>query len=311
MIILNILLLVTGIALVLWGADRFTDGACAVARQWGVSELVIGLTVVAMGTSLPEFVVSLFSALGGNADMSVGNVAGSNIFNTLIIVGASALVMPVIVERSTITRQLPLCFVATAGFIACGMTGAITRWESLCLCALFVLFMAYSVRTGMKEKVEDTTTPSQSEKAWRIVLWLVLGVAALVGGGQLLVDSATKIAREYGISESIIGLTILAGGTSLPELATSIVAARKGSVGLSLGNAIGSNIFNICFVLGVCGAISPMTVGGMVLTDWVTLFGSALLLWIFCFTGSRLQRWEGACLLACYALYLTLRLLAI
>lgn len=309
MIILNILLLVTGIALVLWGADRFTDGACAIARQWGVSELVIGLTVVAMGTSLPEFVVSLFSALGGNADMSVGNVAGSNIFNTLVIVGASVLVMPVVVERTTITRQLPLCFIATAGFIACGMTGAITRWESLCLCALFVLFTVYSVRTGLKEKAEDTTTPSQSEKAWRIVLWLVLGVAALVGGGQMLVNSAAEIARQYGISESVIGLTILAGGTSLPELATSIVAARKGAAGLSLGNAIGSNIFNICFVLGVCGAISPMTVGGMVLTDWIALFGSALLLWFFCFTGSRLQRWEGVCLLAGYALYLTLRLL--
>ncbi len=318
LMILNIALLLVGIALVLWGADRFTDGSCAIARRWGVSELIIGLTVVAMGTSLPEFVVSLFSAIGGNADMSVGNIVGSNIFNSLVIVGASCLVLPIAVERSTLMRQLPICVFATAILVACGLTGAVSRWEALGMCALFGLFIWFSIRMGMNQRKEaanasndseETTNAQPSESGIRITLCIVAGIAALVGGGQMLVNSAAEIARAYGISESIIGLTILAGGTSLPELATSVVAARKGASGLSLGNAIGSNIFNICFVLGTCGAISPMQVNGMTNADWITLSGSIVLLWFFCFTGRRLHRAEGFVLLLGYAAYLTIRLM--
>lgn len=302
--LLDLVMIIVGTFFVLKGADVFTDGACAIARRWGVSELIIGLTVVAMGTSLPELAVSLFSAIRGSADMSVGNVVGSNIFNSLVIVGASAMALPIVVDRSILRHELPMCLLATLALLACGATGDIARWKALLLLALFALFILFSVRKGLQEHqaAEQRTNDVQ---LWKVLGMIVLGIAALVAGGQLLVSGASDVARQAGVSEAVIGLTILAGGTSLPELATSVVAARKGASGLALGNAIGSNLFNITFVLGVSASISPMQItGDITLVDWLTLLFSLLLLWLMAATGRILQRLEGFILLMAYAAYL-------
>lgn len=299
------------IFLILWGADRFTDGACAIARKWGVSELLIGLTVVSMGTSLPEFVVSFFSSLTGSADMSVGNIVGSNIFNTLVIVGSSCMVLQLSVERSTLRRDLPVCLLATLGLLTCGWFSHITRWNALLLFLVFVFYIGYSIRLAMKQKGAAEKNAKENTTLTKVLCLILIGMACLAIGGKFLVDDATQVARMFGVSEAVIGLTILAGGTSLPELATSIVAARKGSVGLALGNAIGSNIFNITFVLGICGMINPMKIQQLTTADWTTFVASIIILWIFAATRRTLQRWEGLVLLLCYAFYLTYMLLSI
>lgn len=306
--ILDIILLVAGIALVLWGADRFTDSASNVARRWNVSELVIGLTIVALGTSLPEFVVSVISSIQGSGDMSVGNIVGSNIFNTLVIVGMSAIVMPMIVSRGTLHREIPMSIGASILLLALCHDGNLDRWASIILIMCFSLFMGYTYYIAQhgKHKQDETTSAHQDTMGWgSIALWLTVGIGCLVGGGQMLVDRATDIALRLGMSERMVGLTILAAGTSLPELATSIVAARKGSAGLALGNALGSNLFNIYFVLGVCSMISPMQISGISILDWAVFVSSGILL----FTVSlrkKISRVGGIVLTLGYLLYMSL-----
>ena len=307
--LMNIVLLLVGTALVLWGADKFTDGACGVARRWNVSELVIGLTIVAMGTSLPELIVSLFSSIRGSGDMSVGNIVGSNIFNTLVIIGASAMAMKIAVSRVTLYRDISSSFSAAALLFLMGRDGELTRLEGALLLGVFACFLYNLFAAERKNKKNQTEAPEQPkdiEPVWKLLLFLVIGVASLVGGGQLLVNNAVELARSWGVSESVIGLTILAGGTSLPELATSVVAARKGSNDLALGNALGSNIFNITLVLGLCNVISPMHIPLISSTDWAFLIGSNVVLAVCAFTRMRLCRLEGFVLLLCYAAYLTL-----
>lgn len=301
--VLNILLVIVGIALVLWGADRFTDGASGLARKWHVSELVIGLTVVAMGTSLPELMVSLFSSLNGSSDMSVGNIVGSNIFNTLVIVGASALMLPVPISKGVLYRDIPLSFLFAGVLYMLCMDAVITRLDAAILLILFCLFLAYTFYLATHgQRIEESA--AEENTILKLLLLLVVGVAGLVIGGQLLVNNAAALARIWGVKESVIGLTILAAGTSLPELATSMVAARKGSDGLALGNAIGSNIFNVAFVLGICNVILPMQVQQISMVDWSTFILSNVALWLVAFTGKVLRKWEGILLLACYAAYL-------
>ena len=301
--VLNILLVIVGIALVLWGADRFTDGASGLARKWHVSELVIGLTVVAMGTSLPELMVSLFSSLNGSSDMSVGNIVGSNIFNTLVIVGASALMLPVPISKGVLYRDIPLSFLFAGVLYLLCMDAVITRLDAAILLILFCLFLAYTFYLATHgQRIEESA--AEENTILKLLLLLVVGVAGLVIGGQLLVNNAAALARIWGVKESVIGLTILAAGTSLPELATSMVAARKGSDGLALGNAIGSNIFNVAFVLGICNVILPMQVQQISMVDWSTFILSNVALWLVAFTGKVLRKWEGILLLACYAAYL-------
>lgn len=304
--ILNIIFLILGIGLVLMGADKFTDGACGIARKWKVSELVIGLTIVALGTSLPEFMVSLFSVLGGSADMSVGNIVGSNCFNTLVIIGASSFMMDIAVERSLLRRDIPgSLFLALLLFGMVFSDGTLDRMEAVILVFLFIAYIAYTFRIAMKDRASASDEVHQEDKSmWQLLLLILLGGTGLVLGGHLLVDNAASLARLWGVKESIIGLTILAGGTSLPELATSMVAARKGSDGLALGNAIGSNVFNIAFVLGLCGTIMPMQVSDISAVDWIALIGSNILLWVLAFTGRKLCKWEGFVLLLAYMLYL-------
>lgn len=298
--------LALGIALVLIGADKFTDGACGIARKWKVSELVIGLTIVALGTSLPEFMVSFFSVLRGSADMSAGNIIGSNIFNTLVIIGASALMMEVRVERSLLVRDIPLSL--GLSLLLFGMAffdHNLSRAEGLVLAALFCLYLLYTFRIAMSDRRAATDEVQLEDKPmWKLLILIVIGGAGLVIGGNLLVENAASLARMWGVKESVIGLTILAGGTSLPELATSLVAARKGSDGLALGNAIGSNVFNIAFVLGICGSIMPMQVADISVADWSALILSNIFLWIVAATGNRLNKLEGLLLLGGYLSYI-------
>ena len=304
--LLEITLIIAGIALVLMGANWFTDGASGLARRLKVSELVIGLTVVALGTSLPEFMVSFLSVLQGSSDMSVGNIIGSNVFNILVITGGSALMKPLVVERSMLVRDFPICAAASA--LLCGFAftnGLIARWEGLLLVVFFSVYLYMAYRIAMKDRKEaHDVVLEEKTPMLKLLLLIVLGMAALVIGGHVLVNNAAAVAREWGVAESVIGMTILAAGTSLPEFATSIVAAHKGSLGLAFGNVIGSNVFNIAFVIGCCSSIVPMKVTEIVPFDWIMFVGSCLLVWLVCWTSRKLSRWEGALLVLCYLSYL-------
>ena len=304
--LLEITLIIAGIALVLMGANWFTDGASGLARRLKVSELVIGLTVVALGTSLPEFMVSFLSVLQGSSDMSVGNIIGSNVFNILVITGGSALMKPLVVERSMLVRDFPICAAASA--LLCGFAftnGLIARWEGLLLVIFFSVYLYMAYRIAMKDRKEaQDIVLEEKTPMLKLLLLIVLGMASLVIGGHVLVNNAAAVAREWGVAESVIGMTILAAGTSLPEFATSIVAAHKGSLGLAFGNVIGSNVFNIAFVIGCCSSIVPMKVTEIVPFDWIMFVGSCLLVWLVCWTSRKLSRWEGALLVLCYLSYL-------
>lgn len=316
--VLQIILIIVGIAVVLWGADRFTDGACGLARRLNVSELVIGLTVVALGTSLPEFMVSFMSVLRGSSNMSVGNVIGSNVFNILVIIGASALMRTLPVEKTLLRRDMPICLALTVLLVFFAVTGnMIERWEGILIAVFFCayLYMTYLVAQKDRKAPQPASgggdAPIETPK-WLplkgiggFVLLILIGMAALVGGAHVLVDNAAEVARELGIRESIIGMTILAAGTSLPEFATSVVAARKGSLGLAFGNVVGSNVFNIAFVIGTCSSIVPMGVSEIKTLDWVMLVGSCALLWLVAWTSRKIGFWEGLLLVLCYLCYLS------
>lgn len=297
--ILNVLFILVGIVLVLWGADRLTDGAVAVAEKMKMPQIVIGLTIVAMGTSMPEFCVSLVSALKGTTDLAVGNIVGSNIFNTLLIVGVSAWVAPMTILKSTVRKDIPFAlFASVILFIMC-LDGNISRLDAGILFVLFLVFM-YVTLKGAKTKEDDTTAktePIEGKKkpmaAWLSIVWIIVGLACLIGGSNFFVEGATKVAEHIGVSEAVIGLTIVAGGTSLPELATSVVSARKGNSGIAIGNVLGSNVFNILAILGVTGVITPMHLQGITMLDLSMMVVSTLLVWLFSFTKYKIARWEG------------------
>ena len=297
--ILNVLFILVGIVLVLWGADRLTDGAVAVAEKMKMPQIVIGLTIVAMGTSMPEFCVSLVSALKGTTDLAVGNIVGSNIFNTLLIVGVSAWVAPMTILKSTVRKDIPFAlFASIILFIMC-LDGNISRLDAGILFVLFLVFMYVTLKSA-KPKEDDTTAKTDSIEdnkkpmaAWLSIVWIIVGLACLIGGSNLFVEGATKVAEHIGVSEAVIGLTIVAGGTSLPELATSVVSARKGNSGIAIGNVLGSNVFNILAILGVTGVITPMHLQGITMLDLSMMVVSTLLVWLFSFTKYKIARWEG------------------
>ena len=301
-IIVDILLLCLGISIVLWGADKFTEGAASMARRWNVSEMVIGLTVVSMGTSMPEFVVSFISALEGSADMSVGNVVGSNIFNALFIVGSSAVFISLPISKKLLSRDIMFVIFSSIILVALGQDKVVNRYEGLVLVLCFCMYLYYSYYSSKNEKEDASDAPTYG---WtKTILFVLLGIACLVGGGQILVSSATSLALTCGMSERMVGLTILAAGTSLPELATSIVAARKGSKGIALGNAVGSNLFNIFFVLGLSATICPLAINGISALDWTALIGSSIVLFIFGRSDHKITRTEGFLMLTMYILYM-------
>ena len=297
--ILNVLFILVGIVLVLWGADRLTDGAVAVAEKMKMPQIVIGLTIVAMGTSMPEFCVSLVSALKGTTDLAVGNIVGSNIFNTLLIVGVSAWVAPMTILKSTVRKDIPFALFASVILLVMCLDGNISRLDAGILFVLFLVFM-YVTLKGAKTKDDDTTAKTDSIEdnkkpmgTWLSIVWIIVGLACLIGGSNLFVEGATKVAEHIGVSEAVIGLTIVAGGTSLPELATSVVSARKGNSGIAIGNVLGSNVFNILAILGVTGVITPMHLQGITMLDLSMMVFSTLLVWLFSFTKYKIARWEG------------------
>ena len=290
--LLNLIFIIVGIVLVLWGADRLTEGSVAVAERMNIPQIVIGLTVVAMGTSMPEFCVSLISALKGTPDLAVGNVVGSNIFNSLFIVGITAAIAPMAILRATVMKDIPFALVASVILLMMCLDGRIGRIDAAVLFSLFMIFMFMTLKSAKINKQELEEENKLAEKALKSVpkmspamsvVWILAGLACLIGGSTLFVEGASKLATSLGVSEAVVGLTIVAGGTSLPELATSIVSARKGSSGIAIGNVLGSNVFNILGILGVTGLICPMQLQGITDTDLSMLVISMIMIWFFSF----------------------------
>lgn len=312
--ILNLLTLIGGLILILLGANGLTDGAASVAKRFKISDLVIGLTIVAFGTSAPELVISILSSIQGSAEMAIGNVVGSNIFNVLMIIGCTSLVLPMQVGQGTMSKEIPLVilsslaltFFANDIILDGGEQNVISRIDGLVLLCFFMIFMRYTfaiARNGSEEQSEDQKV--KELPMWKSLAFIIGGLAGLIIGGQLFVDGASGVARSLGVSDSIIGLTLVAGGTSLPELATSITAALKKNSGIAVGNVIGSNLFNIFFVLGCSATISPLPMGGINNIDMAVLVGSSVLFWLvgWFFKKRTITRIEGALLVMCYIGY--------
>nr|WP_311491062.1 calcium/sodium antiporter [uncultured Alloprevotella sp.] len=302
--LLSIAYILIGVIAVLWGADKFTDGAAAIARKMNIPEIVIGLTIVAMGTSAPELFTSVVSALKGSTGLALGNIVGSNIFNSLLIVGAAAVVAPISISQATIVKDIPFALVSSLLLTAVCLDGNLTRIDSLLLLIGFALFLAYTLQIARNGKTEDSKSEI-SQALWKSILFIIIGLACLIVGSNLFVNGASIVAEQLGVSDAIIGLTIVAGGTSLPELATSIISARKGQSGIAIGNVVGSNVFNILAILGITGFISPMRdLGGITTIDFTLLILSIILVWAMSFTKHKIERWEGFTLISIFALYL-------
>ena len=301
--LLDIFLIVLGVTMVLYGADRLTEGASALARRMNVPEIIIGLTIVAAGTSAPELFVSMVSALKGTPDLAVGNVVGSNTMNCMLIVGCAAMVAPMTISRSTVKKDIPFSVGASVLLMLLTFNGFLGRLDGLLLLAGFVAFMAYTLSQARNGQAEAVSGSHQLRPVFS-VLYVLGGLAMLVVGSNLFVDSASSVAYALGISEGVVGLTIVAGGTSLPELATSVVAARKGQSAIAIGNVIGSNVFNILLILGLTATIRPLEIEGITTIDLAVMLLSVVLVWLFSRTRYTVDRWEGAVLVGGYLVYL-------
>lgn len=293
-------LLIVGFVLLIKGADFFVDGSAALAGYLKVPSVIIGLTIVAIGTSLPEAAVSISAGIAGSNEIAVSNIVGSNIFNTLVVVGASALIRPFSADRQIVKRDLPVNFAVTIILYLFVLGGMLSRMEGIILLAGIVTYITVMVRSALKNRVEEEIEPVSLSKA---ALFIILGLAAVVLGGDVVVDSATAIAKALGLSETLIGLTIVAIGTSLPELVTSVVASRKGESGLALGNAIGSNIFNILFILGMSSTLMPIPVVSENVTDTLVLIGICVLMYVFARFGEKIGRSKALVMIAIYIAY--------
>ena len=304
--IIQILLIILGFILLIKGADFLVDGASNIAKKFRIPEIVIGLTIVSIGTSMPELFVSITSALNGYSDMAIGNVVGSNIANLLLILGLTAIVKPVIFKKETVKYEIPICLGTTILLFALANTSnTITRMESLILLATFICFIIYTIRLA-KSKKEKAKSEKIKTSILTDIIFMIIGILGLKFGGDLTVNNAVKIAETLGLSEKIISITILAVGTSLPELVTSISAARKGSSGLAIGNIIGSNIFNILLIIGVSSFIKPIIYNISYNRDLIILFLSVILLLIFSYTKpkNKMSKGNGFLYFICYVAYL-------
>ncbi len=315
------LYLTLGLVLILVGANYLTEGAAAVAQRLRMPEFVIGLTIVAVGTSMPELTVSLLSAIQGKSSMALGNVLGSNLFNALVIGGICALICPLVLTRGNIRRDIPICFASSALLwvlasdraLGLGAADRIGRAEGVVLLLLYVGFVWVSIREGRKEVLSKQETPDAADDTgtvkprpvWLAVVMIAGGLAGLIYGGEVFLDNATAIARAWGVSEGVIAITLVAGGTSLPELASSVVSMLKGKAEMALGNIVGSNIANILLIVGLSATVSPLTTGGLTTLDFGMVTASAAMLFLAAFTFRRkaLDRWEGVIFLAVYVLY--------
>lgn len=319
---MDIFLLILGLALILGGANFLTDGSAALAQRFRVPEFIVGLTIVAVGTSTPELVVSALSAAAGNSDVAIGNIVGSNIFNVFLILGVCALIAPLPLTGGNIRRDLPfltavsvlLLLLTSDRLLGLGEVDAIGRIDGIVMLLLYIALIRYTIRTERRTaalatqatQTTQTEKPQRSRSLWLIVVMIAGGLAGLIFGGELFLDSATAIARALGVSESVIAITLVAGGTSLPELASSVVSLLKGKSEMALGNVIGSNIANILLILGLSATIHPLTLGGITRIDLLTVLLSSVLLFVTAFTFRRkaVDRWEGAIFLVIYALYI-------
>ena len=301
--LLDIFLIIIGVTLVLFGADKLTEGASALARRMNVPEMVIGLTVVAAGTSAPELFVSMVSALKDTPDMAVGNVVGSNIMNSMLIVGCAAMVAPMVISRNTVRKDIPFAIGASVLLTLLSLDHTLGRIDGIVLLMGFVAFMVYTL-VQARSKAEETEADRKDRSIWLSALFVAGGLTGLVLGSNLFVDAASDVAYSLGISEGVVGLTVVAGGTSLPELATSVVAARKGQSAIAIGNVIGSNVFNILLILGLTATVSPLQIEGITTIDMAVMLISVALVWLFSRTRYTVERWEGAVLVGGYLVYL-------
>ena len=300
--LIELVLLVIGFVMLIKGADIFVDGAAGIAARFGISQLVIGLTIVAMGTSAPEAAVSIAAAFKGTADITIGNVVGSNIMNILVILGVTAVIAALDIQQSTVRYELPFVMAVTLAMLAMGgVDKRVGRMDGVILWALFVAYLVCLFIMAMRNKEEE---PAQTGRpVWLLIVFVILGAVLIVAGAVVSVDAASEIARMIGLSERFIGLTIVAFGTSLPELCTSVVAAKKGKADLAIGNIVGSNIFNILFVVGTTALIVPVPFNPAFIIDTAVAAGAALLLWLCVLPKKELTRPGGILMLGCYAAY--------
>jgi cation:H+ antiporter len=306
----SIVLLLVGFVLLIKGADFFVEGSSSVAKSLRIPSMIVGLTIVAMGTSLPELAVSVTASLAGNNALAVSNVIGSNIFNLMLVCGACALFAPLIVQKNTLKKEIPLSVVCVVLLLVLGLFGMeIGRTDGVILLILFIGFLVWMVKSALKAHVESANLEESDNEykiypAWVCVIYIVGGAIAIKFGGDFVVDGASAIAMKAGLSQNLVGLTIVAMGTSLPEFVTSVVAARKNEVDMAFGNVIGSNIFNILFILGVTATISPVAFIMENVVDSVILLIVSILVWVFAWSRLHIEKKEGIVLLACYAGYL-------
>jgi cation:H+ antiporter len=315
---MDYILLIVGLVLLTYGANLLTKGCVGMAARFRVPEFIVGLTVMAVGTSMPELTVSTISALNGSSDMAIGNVTGSNLFNTLIILGICALIRPMVFTKENVRRDIPLCIGVSALLLVMalyiGQTAGIGRVEGMILFAMYIAFVLYSIRSAKKDSPDaeagtDDGKQAETNMGWsKVLFFIVIGLAGLIYGGTLSLNSATAIARAWGVSEAIIAVTIVAAGTSLPELASSVAAIANGKLSLALGNVIGSNVANILLILGLSGTIKPLTMGGITPLDMWMVVGSAVLLLLSALAigQRRITRFEGIIYLAVYVGYVVL-----
>ncbi len=311
---MNVILLIVGLVLILVGANYLTDGSAALARRFNISEFIVGLTIVAIGTSTPELVVSVISALHGSGEMAIGNVTGSNLFNGLLILGITTLIRPVPLTSDNIKKDIPLGILASIVLlvVCCDvllgsdLRNNIGRDEGIILLLLFVIFISYTIFSAKAPEVEEAAEEQKPMPIWLMLIMIAGGLAALVFGGNLFQTSAVEVARALGVSESMIAITLLAGGTSLPELAASAVSAVKGKAEMAMGNVLGSNISNIFLVLGASATITPLSLGGITMVDLLTVLGASILLWItaFSFKRNKIDRPEAVILIVAYIAYI-------
>lgn len=298
---LDIILVAVGLLLIVYGAEFLTKGSASLAREFNIPEIIIGLTIVSIGTSAPEFVVSVLSSIEGKGDVAIGNVVGSNIFNTFVILGITSIIAAIKIRRSNVKIEIPfvvfatlmLCILSLDKLLSGSSQSIITRIDGIILVSIFIIFISYTITTTIKHRSKQETMNrvvlEKKYPIWNILLMIILGLAALLFGGNLFMNNAVSLATKFGISNHIIAITLMAGGTSLPELAASISAARKGSTQMAIGNVIGSNIFNSLFVVGVAAIINPLSLGNITAIDMGVLMLSSLMLFASIFYLGKLK----------------------
>lgn len=307
------LILIGALALIIGGATLLTDGSVALAARFHVPEFIVGLTIVAIGTSMPELTVSFISALNGESAMAIGNIVGSNIFNVLAILGVCALFSPILFTKTNIRRDIPICIAATLALVATTLTNNdISRIEGCLLLLGYIVMVVLTIRADKKTQQSTPATAEVDEEAkspmplWRIPVWIILGLGGLIWGGDLFIDSASNIALAWGVPKSTIAITLVAGGTSLPELASSLVAIFKGRASLALGNVLGSSIANILLILGMCATVTPLSMGDVTIIDICMVLATATLVMVSALVIGRdkMTRLEGVIFLLCYVAYI-------